>query len=507
MATKTLTLALACAAALACGPATHPEILVVVDGGSALSRAIGAYYCEQRGVPPSQLLELSLPGAPPEEGVRAAETIDRETFERHVRDPIASFLTEHGLIEEIEIIVTTKGVPLRVSGPTVPIGSSYLELTTAAAVDAELALLFSGLDGSPGIEGMTNPYFDSDEPFRRFRRENPDAPLRYLVARLDGYQEPVDPETGVPVDVKALIDRARGEFPESQDRIWLIDSDPEIPPGRGPGNTVMLASAAGALEALEQKVFHARIPGFRGDLRNMVGYASWGSNDTHSARRPYYGEIDGHLIPGSFAPRALAVDLVSTNARSFLAPPEYGQSLTADLVRLGVAGAAGNVYEPVLNTIARPRILLRNYARGVPAIEAYFRSVPYLGWMSVYVGDPLMQMERPSRALPNDRDGDGVPDAGDNCLAIPNPDQRDTDDDDFGNFCDGDFDGDGIVSTTWNTWPSGDLEEMTLRIKQQRYDPHYDLNGDGSVDANDSTLLMLSLFYPPGPSGRVTPDG
>jgi hypothetical protein len=44
-----------------------------------------------------------------------------------------------------------------------------------------------------------------------------------------------------------------------------------------------------------------------------------------------------------------------------------------------------------------------------------------------------------------DQDGDGVPDAVDNCPATPNADQTDTDGDGFGNACDEDSDSDGCT--------------------------------------------------------------
>jgi hypothetical protein len=78
-------------------------------------------------------------------------------------------------------------------------------------------------------------------------------------------------------------------------------------------------------------------------------------------------------------------------------PDPYGQSLVADLIHMGVAGAAGHVDEPLLSGVARP-MLLADYARGAPAIEAFYRNVPYLSWMNVYVGDPLMQVARPFKA-------------------------------------------------------------------------------------------------------------
>ena len=46
-----------------------------------------------------------------------------------------------------------------------------------------------------------------------------------------------------------------------------------------------------------------------------------------------------------------------------------------------------------------------------------------------------------------DSDGDGVVDSNDNCLNVKNANQRDTDNDKFGNLCDGDLDNSGFVNS------------------------------------------------------------
>jgi len=487
--------ALACQRAGPPEPSPHPEVLVVVNAESPVSLAIGRYYAQRRGVPEQNVLALRVPLADPSLVTPSHESVSREVFLRDVQAPISAWLAEPGRSGTIRVIVTTLGVPLRVQDAAP--GAAYEE-SRAAAVDAELALLGSDQVGSAGFLGSPNPYLGSDEPFDIWRARQPDAPLRYVVGRLAGYATPLDPETGVPADVRALIDAAQARGPEGR---FVIDEDPrQIHLGRDAGNHVFLAPAAAALEALGAAVQHDRTRARVADVDGIAGYSGWGSNDGSAGPAPYYGPIEGRLLPGRFAPRALAVDLVSTNGRSFAVPPSYGQSLVADLLHLGAAGAAAHADEPALMAVARPALLLGAYARGVPAGEAFLRSIPYLGWVNYYVGDPLMQIERP-RPLPSDRDGDGIADARDNCRDLPNPDQRDTDADGFGNLCDPDLDGDGVVTTRLPDGGLSDLARLAHSKATGLYVPHHDLDGDGEVGESDTARAALFSGLPPGPSG------
>ena len=93
-----------------------------------------------------------------------------------------------------------------------------------------------------------------------------------------------------------------------------------------------------------------------------------------------------------------------------------------------------------------------------------------------------------------DQDGDGWRDIGDNCIDAKNENQYDSDGDNFGNWCDADFNGDLLTNS----------EDLTY-FKAQFFtsDPDADLNGDGIVNSIDLTRFKQLFFKPPGPSGLV----
>lgn len=496
-------LAVLCLLNGSCSATERDDIVVITNSESAISMAIGDYYAVARMISRNNVVRLKIPLRDAKLEDRADETITADQYEELIRQPLELILEARGLRDSVEILVTTKGIPLRVEEKTSSRGN-WLRIASRASVDAELSLLFSNSAGSAGIMDSINPFFDARVSFREFRRQNPDAALRYMVARLTGYATSLDDATGLPTDIKHLIDSATAEPDDLAAEVWLVDEDPGQAPGLAISNRLWLAATADILSGMGLKVHHDRELEFVSGVDSIAGYTSWGSNDGNDAGKPFYGTILDKHYPGSFAPRSLANDFVSTSARSFTYPGGYGQSLIADLVHLGIAGATGHVYEPALSGVPRPQILLPSYAEGLRAVEAFYRSIPYLGWMNIYVGDPLMTVAKPRKRPPGDRDRDGIPDAVDNCLDVPNPAQRDTNADGFGNLCDADVDGDGIVTTSWGVmYPltkRGDIEWIAMSSENGPYDPNFDLDGDGEVDADDLSIAHFALFRQPGPS-------
>ena len=93
-----------------------------------------------------------------------------------------------------------------------------------------------------------------------------------------------------------------------------------------------------------------------------------------------------------------------------------------------------------------------------------------------------------------DSDSDGVLDDLDNCLLVPNVDQRDSDGDGYGNWCDADLNNDNIVNAA---------DMYAIRPLYYTNNADADFNGDGIVNAMDVGLLRRMYGKSPGPSALV----
>ncbi|MBU1625862.1 TIGR03790 family protein [bacterium] len=347
---------------LAQGPNTIPdigtpsEVLVIVNVNSETSLRIGEYYMEQRGIPDVNLCILDC---------STNEEIDREEFNINIRRPINEYLEKTRLEGRIKYLVTTYDVPLKIWDVGIGTWETY-----ACAVDSEL--IFLDYDHYETFAEIISPYFTKKENLDRN-----EIPI-YLVTRLASYNLDADSD-GLPDGVKSIIDKSL--FPSDIEGKFVLDVAPEKDvEGYINGNNWM-REAASILTSMGADVLLDETLEFLVGEEDVIGYASWGSNDP---RRENHGEPYFEWVNG-----AIATTNVSTNGRTFEYPPSYGQSMIADLIEEGISGACGNVYEPFIWAIPRPNILFPRYYSGYNLAESYYMSLEDISWMEVVVGDPL----------------------------------------------------------------------------------------------------------------------
>jgi hypothetical protein len=97
-----------------------------------------------------------------------------------------------------------------------------------------------------------------------------------------------------------------------------------------------------------------------------------------------------------------------------------------------------------------------------------------------------------------DSDGDGIPDASDNCIEAENASQLDTDGDDYGNACDCDFD----QNLTCSIADFSIFREDYIATADRGVGT--DMDGNGAVSIADFSLFRNGYITGvPGPSGLV----
>jgi uncharacterized protein (TIGR03790 family) len=345
------------------------SVLIVVNDNSALSREIGEYYARRRGVPSKNICRIR---------TTQQESMARGDYNREIATPIAEFLSTRQLVESVLYIVTTAGVPLRVLGPP---GAGMT--TEQAAVDSELTLLYADIhSGHPhALAGsLPSPFFGK----RDAKFSHPQFPM-YLVTRLEAYDFD---------GVKGMIDRALEAKNQGKFVIDLKASG-----GDETGDNWLRNAAA--LLPKERTIFDESMKVLYGQS-DVIGYASWGSNDPNRNKR----FVGFHWLPG-----AIMTEFVSSNARTFARPPENWnisdwaspklwfagtpQSLTADYILEGATGASGHTDEPYLTLTPRPDFLLPAYYQGRNLAESYYLAIRGLSWHNIVVGDPLCSLGAP----------------------------------------------------------------------------------------------------------------
>ncbi len=361
------------------------EVLLVYNGNSPISTAIARDYALKRGVTKIIVVHCA------DSAVSTAnETISLDRYNEQIAAPVSTYLRTH---REINFIVLTKGIPIRIdggatgsrdentSGDLHPSVDSYLAALDYPTIRGAVKIGIHG-SGADGY-GWLNRYWKADEPFTHAKFGG------YLVTRLDGLTE---------ADAKALVTHSlAAQTATAHDGKILLDLQPIFQIGDVPSQPLTvtgniadesnygswnadMVKAADLLKARGVPCELDMAEAFVGSRSNLLGYFSWGSND------PKFTEAAYDSL--TFAPGAIGDTAVSTSARTFL-PTTGGQSLITVLIANGITGVKGYTDEPLLQAIASPSVTLDRYTSGFTLAESFYAGSRFVGWEDVVIGDPL----------------------------------------------------------------------------------------------------------------------
>jgi len=333
------------------------NLAVVVNQNSTNSVELGNYYCEQRGVPPQNVLRINWTG-----GNTAWTTSD---FDTKLRTPLTTMLANRQLTNQIEFVLLSMDIPYRVTETTGAWATSGANSTTAALFygfkpDGCSSNCPAGLPSCNLAPASANPYAGSEGIFRStpLLPATSNSWLVMMITASNLAQAKQIVNNGVSGD---------GNFPTQ--KVFLAkttDGDRNV-----------------RYSTFDNAVFDARLRGNYSVQRTNSDLAvNLGTLLGYQTGMYYYP-----VAPASFVPGAMADNLTSYGGTLFEA--NGGQSLLWNVLEAGAAASYGTVVEPCayLEKFPSPQ----NYfyqARGFSIAECYYQSLtnPYQG---ILVGEPL----------------------------------------------------------------------------------------------------------------------
>lgn len=376
-----------------------------------------------------------------------------------------------GISDSIDVIVTTKGLPLKIDAGPKPSSSTSLNWQRYSSLESELTridsinttakmgdqFIYSGFPDLDTTLGA-NPYYNTDGPFVRAGSDPVNGDIR-LASRLDGYSVQT---------VKATIDRAQQAYivPRPYGPMVVVDDDPTASvdqmtsEGLGPGpglqsvlDTWQQAAEERLAQSLGQPDYEFPVPFDQFDGTDaaitsapgkVIGYVSHGVHDGSGGLTSGYIE---NQFQFQLANGAIFQSHESYNANTFDPSYTQNQGLVAEWLEIGGTAGLGHVKEPYngADNVANEDLLYQMMLpaadaapgdSGLTFIEAAWNATRQLSYVNTVVGDPLMRYRM---WLPGDANLDGKVNLDD--LALLQVGWLKS-----GSLAQGDFNGDGFVN-------------------------------------------------------------
>ena len=229
----------------------YSDVGVLINNKSEASKTIGWAFVQARNISLERVFVFDLDGTP------TGETINRNQFNEFFAYPFLDMLGNRSNVSDMNYLVTSKGMPLRINGGQ-----------NKASFDQEFALLGGSYNSSIGGDYWSTHSYGSlnGGEFESFSRQKHGF---YLVTRLTGYTV----ETAL-----SLIDKANNSLGQSGTYVLDLATNRNDSGYKFWNDDLYLANTT-LTELYNQSVQFDEETGFVTNVSNVMGYASWGSND------------------------------------------------------------------------------------------------------------------------------------------------------------------------------------------------------------------------------------
>jgi len=378
------------------------EIVVLANKNASGSIGIAKYYMKERGIPETHLIKL---------WITDKEWCSREEFEKKVVLPVRRLLNEKDAFKKVRCLVTTYGLPLKVSPP----GMSQDQKNLAKTLKKKRYAMGKELEKTPKQQ---------TEKRKSIQNELKTISNRIMAISKKDYRSSFDSELSLVLEenysLKGWIKNpfflgfTGHNIDISKNKVLMVSrlDGPDVETVKRIINDSIIVEKTG-LKGTAYFDARWKDPG----KKKVTGYASYDRSIHNAARgvadkgqlkvivddkqslfQPgdcpdaalYCGWYSHHRYIDAFTwvPGAVGYHIASSECSTL--KNKKSQVWCKKMIDNGVAATLGPVGEPYLQSFPVPEIFFGLLIKGtLSLVECYTLSLPYLSWQMVLVGDPL----------------------------------------------------------------------------------------------------------------------
>ena len=339
---------------------SYDDVLVIANTMSPQSMEIAKYFQTKRNIPEENIIEIE---------IFPSETINDFELEDMISQ-IKSQVLAHPKLSDLNYIVTTKGVPLKLN--------DYCgkEIENCKSIDEELVTIISKDETilSAAAGSIQNPYYNLETNFSRSEFDI------FLVTRLDGYNVK---------DVKNLIDRSGYMTPVSKENSsFLFDVITSTDSGL---ESYFYKAIAAPISGLIDQEWNIRVGTETGVLKNqsdVLGLHILSSDKTFET--PNHTMIPGSIGELSFCFSGASFSEDYTNDRIY----------AGEYIKNGITGLSAYTHITFLTPMTETNLLYDKFfseRSDYNLAESFYGSKKRLQLHRVVIGDPKSSVKRDTR--------------------------------------------------------------------------------------------------------------
>lgn len=350
------------------------SVAILYNSAVPESRELAEFYRMARGIPQENVIALDMPVTP---------VITRDQFEKQIRNPLRRHFdskawwrlqadregTKGPALNKIRVLVTMRGVPLKIQPkpvpppkegtPPLPPPADPIAGREDASVDSELAMF--GVQEVPAAGALVNRFYKSTKSI-----SDANLPFLILTARIDAPSN------------KTCERMIRDAEEAEKTGLWgraYVDIANKFPQGDQWLETVVKSNREAGIPTVVDR-FNDTLPK-NYPMTDASLYFGW-----------YDWNVSGPFLNKDFRFRkgAVAMHLHSFSADQLTDP---AKNWSGGLLEKGAAVTIGNVYEPYLHLTHDFGLLQQRLLEGFTWVEACWISIPVTSWQAVVIGDPL----------------------------------------------------------------------------------------------------------------------